>query len=199
MTDRPIPKTQHPTPSVKIYTKTGDKGETGLVGGSRISKASSRINAIGDVDELNAAIGVARTESTNNELDPMLAWLQSALFDLGAELASPPGGRISHSPLPADASSRLEQDIDRQTEGLPQLQNFILPGGSKLAAHLHLARCISRRAERSCLTLHSDEPLRQELLVFMNRVSDWLFVAARTANQLEGIEDVAWTASQASG
>lgn len=184
---------------MKIYTKTGDHGETGLVGGSRIAKTSARIEAIGDVDELNAAIGVARTYSEHHELDPTLAWIQNALFDLGAELASPPGGRISFAPLPEDAAQRLEHSIDLQTAELPALRNFILPGGAPLGAHLHFARCVCRRAERAVLNLHEHEPLRAELLAFLNRLSDWLFVSARTVNRIAGIEDVLWEASQASG
>ena len=184
---------------MKIYTKTGDRGETGLVGGSRISKASARISAIGDVDELNAAIGVARLSSGGTELDKTLEWLQSALFDCGAELASPPGGRISFAAIDANSASRLEQSMDEQTEKLAPLKNFILPGGSPLAAHLHMARSIARRAERSVLSLHSREPVREELLIFLNRVSDWLFTAARTANMRAHTEDVPWKGAQASG
>lgn len=184
---------------MKIYTKTGDRGETGLVGGSRISKASLRISAIGDVDELNGALGLVRLTSAGTELEPILIWLQSALFDYGAELASPPGGRISFAVLDAEGAARLEKSIDEQTELLPPLKNFILPGGSPLAAHLHMARSIARRAERSVLSLHQHEPVREELLIFINRVSDWLFTAARTANRLAGTEDVPWKGGQASG
>ena len=179
---------------MKIYTKTGDKGETGLVGGSRISKNSDRIQAIGDVDELNAAIGVARSEGVTGSLASTLEWLQSALFDLGAELASPPGAKITFVILTIAAAEKLEQDIDEQTANLPPLKNFILPGGSRLAAQLHLARTICRRAERSALKLHEQKALRPEVLTFLNRLSDWLFVAARTANKLENVEDVPWQA-----
>jgi cob(I)alamin adenosyltransferase len=183
---------------MKIYTKTGDKGETGLVGGSRIPKASARITAIGEVDELNAAVGMARASDARSQLDTNLAWIQSRLFDLGAELASPPGSRMSFAMLDSDASSRLERSIDEFTADLPPLKNFILPGGSQMAAHLHMARSICRRAERSVLALHSHEPQRREVLIFLNRLSDWLFVAARKANQVENVEDVAWHGSQAS-
>lgn len=184
---------------MKIYTKTGDAGETGLVGGSRVSKNSVRIQAIGDVDELNACLGLARSTPPPEQLDKTLAWVQSALFDIGAELASLPGGRLTFAPLPADATQRLEEDIDVQTNDLPPLKNFILPGGSKLAAHLHLARCVCRRAERSVLALHQERALRPDVLAFLNRLSDWLFTAARTANRLERIDDVPWQAPQASG
>lgn len=184
---------------MKIYTKTGDGGETGLVGGSRISKASGRIAAIGDVDELNAAIGVARCETGTSVLDPMLADVQSTLFDLGAELASLPEGRKAYAALSEEVIQVLERSIDVQTEHLPSLKNFILPGGSKLASCLHLARAICRRAERSILELHREEPVRQEVLAYINRLSDWLFVTARTANRVEGVEDVPWQAAKTSG
>jgi cob(I)alamin adenosyltransferase len=184
---------------MKIYTKTGDKGETGLVGNARVKKTSTRIRAIGEVDELNAAIGLARTESQGAELDDDLARIQSTLFDLGAELASLPGSKITFAILSNDAPQLLELSIDGQTANLEPLKNFILPGGSKLAAHLHVARCICRRAERAVLELHEEEPLRSEVLVFLNRLSDWLFVSARTANRQSGIEDVAWQAPKTSG
>lgn len=184
---------------MKIYTKTGDRGETGLVGNARIKKTSLRIQAIGDVDELNAAIGLARTQSEGLGLDEQLAWIQSALFDLGAELASLPGSKIAYAILPEGAAVLLEKSIDAQTAKLEPLKNFILPGGSKLAAHLHLARCVCRRSERSVLQLHESEPVRSDVLVFLNRLSDWLFVAARTANRQSGIEDVAWRPAKTSG
>ena len=184
---------------MKIYTKTGDKGQTGLVGGSRVAKNSARISAIGDVDELNAAIGVARSTNPPEELDQILEWLQSSLFDLGAELASLPGAKVSFATFDPKATERLEEDIDRQTDGLPALKNFILPGGCPLAAHLHLARCVCRRAERSVLALHEEQEQRREVLAFLNRLSDWLFVSARTANKLARIEDVPWQPPRASG
>ncbi len=184
---------------MKIYTKTGDKGETGLVGNARVKKTSTRIQAIGEVDELNAAIGLARTESQGGELDEDLAKIQSTLFDLGAELASLPGSKITFAILGSHPAENLEKSIDEQTASLEPLKNFILPGGSKLAAHLHLARCICRRAERSVLELHEEEPLRSEVLVFLNRLSDWLFVSARTANCQSGIDDVPWQPSNTSG
>lgn len=184
---------------MKIYTKTGDRGDTGLVGGSRVAKASARIQAIGDVDELNASIGVARCEASGFPLDEDLAWLQSALFDIGAELASPPGSRIGFATLPGTAVSRLESSMDEQTASLPPLRNFILPGGSRLASSLHFARCICRRAERSVLALHEKEAVRSEVLVFLNRLSDWLFVCARTANQNARVDDVPWQAAETSG
>jgi cob(I)alamin adenosyltransferase len=169
---------------MKIYTKTGDDGTTGILGGARTSKTSARINAIGDVDELNACLGLCRGQD--------MAWIQSVLFEIGAELASPPGGRIESRTVSSTHAERLEHQIDAMTGDLPPLKNFILPGGSGAAANLHLARAVCRRAERSVLVLHNEEPQRMELLVFLNRLSDWLFVAARTANAREGVPDVAW-------
>jgi cob(I)alamin adenosyltransferase len=175
---------------VKIYTKTGDAGSTGLVGGTRIAKNSKRIAAIGDVDELNAAIGVARLHA---DADPLMERVQAWLFDLGAELASPEGGRKTYRELPAGAIEAIEQSIDALEADLPPLRSFILPGGSALGASLHLARCVCRRAERSVLELHAEEPVREVPRVFLNRLSDWLFVAARAANRAADIPDVLWT------
>jgi cob(I)alamin adenosyltransferase len=176
---------------MKIYTKTGDSGTTGLIGGTRINKNSLRIACIGDVDELNAAIGWSRIEATAT-LDDELEHIQNWLFDLGAELASPIEHARQYRALSESQIGRLEASIDRQSAELEPLMHFILPGGSELAARIHLARSICRRAERSILELNAHEPVSQEALVFMNRLSDWLFVAARTANQLADVQDVKW-------
>jgi cob(I)alamin adenosyltransferase len=177
---------------LKIYTKTGDKGQTGLVGGSRIDKDSLRIQAIGDVDELNAVLGVARLDSPNTSLDKDLEKLQNLLFDVGAELATPTDSKFDNRIVSEYHILYFEESIDRQTLALPPLTQFILPGGDKLAAHLHLARVVTRRAERSVLAFHKEETVRQEILVFLNRISDWLFVAARTANHERNVQDVVW-------
>ncbi|HVT14109.1 MAG TPA: cob(I)yrinic acid a,c-diamide adenosyltransferase [Fimbriimonadaceae bacterium] len=176
---------------MKIYTRTGDSGTTGLIGGARIAKNSLRMTAIGDVDELNAAIGMARSHGAGS-LDAELATIQNWLFDLGAELASPTEHARQYKAISEAQTARLEESIDRQTEALEPLREFILPGGSSLGAALHLARCICRRAERSILELNAHEPLDRDSLVFVNRLSDWLFVAARTANRLDGVMDVKW-------
>jgi cob(I)alamin adenosyltransferase len=180
---------------VKIYTRTGDRGETGLIGGYRVSKTDPRIAAVGDVDELNAALGIARLDASGSELDQELQSIQEFLFELGAELASVEGGRRAFTSAAQLNTERLERSIDRQTEALEPLQNFILPGGSGLAARLHLARSVCRRAERAILSL---EP-REDIVAYINRLSDWLFVAARTANTAAGVKDVAWRAPEASG
>lgn len=181
---------------MKIYTRTGDDGTTGLLGGDRVAKVSPRIAAIGDVDELNALIGIARLHSAEQDLDRDLFRIQNWLFDLGSELACPPGGKFDLVAITEKHSEVLEASIDAMTDRLPPLKAFILPGGSPLAAQLHLARCVCRRAERSLIALSSTEPLRAETLRFLNRLSDWLFVAARTANAVQRVVDIEWQKSE---
>jgi cob(I)alamin adenosyltransferase len=181
----------------KIYTRTGDDGETGLFGGGRVRKDDLRIEAIGSVDELNAALGVVRAELSRGgtapaDLDALVAQMQHRLFDVGAELASPrPSERGTN--LVGDTNvSELEAAIDRFSAQLEPLREFILPGGVPLAAQLHLARCVCRRAERRLVQLIDREPIRGELLRYLNRLSDLLFVFARAANQANGAPDVTW-------
>jgi cob(I)alamin adenosyltransferase len=178
---------------MKIYTKTGDQGTTGLYGGKRVPKDSPRINAYGDVDELNAILGVARAETSHEAIRKTLAEIQSTLFTLGAQLAAPK----SDPRIPIITSAHvdgLERQIDVITETLTPMKNFILPGGSKTSAFLHLARTVCRRAERSTVHLASltGENVDHWVLVYLNRVSDFLFILARLANQLENIEDIPW-------
>jgi cob(I)alamin adenosyltransferase len=176
----------------KIYTKTGDGGETGLTDASRVGKSSPRIEAIGAVDETSSAIGVARLDA-EGDADAMLARIQNDLFDLGADLSMPMGDRSSDGDLrivPAQVE-RLEREIDAMNSGLSPLTSFVLPGGTGLAAHLHLARAISRRAERAIVALAAEEPLNPALLQYANRLSDHLFVMARLAND-QGMGDVLW-------
>jgi len=177
---------------LKIYTRAGDDGSTGLYGGDRVSKTSPRIQAIGDVDELNALIGLSRTEASESPLDPILYQIQNWLFDLGAELASPPGGKFTVQSINASKIEFLEQSIDSLEETLPPLKAFILPGGTRLSALLHLARAGCRRAERSIWDLNGSEPVSDSVLQFVNRLSDWLFVASRTANHLQNVQDIEW-------
>lgn len=181
----------------KIYTRTGDAGDTVLFGGSRTRKDDVRVEAMGAVDELNAAIGVARMELARSgtspaELESLLARVQHRLFDLGAELATPnSAGRGTD--LVTDAHvTELETAIDRLEEALEPLREFILPGGAPAAAGLHLARCICRRAERRVVAFTAQEPVRGELLRYLNRLSDMLFVAARAVNRANGSADVTW-------
>jgi len=182
----------------KIYTRTGDGGETSLLGGLRVRKDDLRIEAIGSIDEVNAALGVVRMELTRSGvapagLDQVLAQAQHRLFDLGAELAaasSTTGLRVS-TLIDAHAAE-LEAEIDRYEAELEPLRNFILPGGTPAAAQLHLARCVCRRAERRLVELAASNPVRGELLRYVNRLSDLLFVLARAVNQANRVADVTW-------
>ena len=177
----------------RIYTKTGDLGETGLGDGSRISKASARIAAIGAVDEANSAIGIARLDA-QDEIDAMLARIQNDLFDLGADLSAPEDGRKAEGRLRISAAQveRLEREIDAMNEKLSPLSSFVLPSGTALAAHLHLARAIARRAECAIVDLSAAEKVNPDALRYANRLSDHLFVMARTANNT-GMGDVLWS------
>ena len=174
----------------RIYTKTGDSGETGLGDGSRVSKASARITAIGAIDEANSAIGVARVVA-DGDFDAMLARIQNDLFDLGADLSAPEDGRKAEGRLRiAEVQvARLEGEIDAMNANLSPLTSFILPGGTALAAHLHLARAIARRAEAAIVALAAEEKINSAAIRYANRLSDHLFVMARAAN---GGEDVLW-------
>ena len=179
---------------MKIYTKTGDAGDTGLFGGPRVRKDDVRVEAYGAVDELNAAIGVARARGGDAEIDALLAAAQDHLFAIGAELATPPGAK-AHSAVPAIETawaSALEAAIDRFETELPPLRQFVLPGGTPLAADLHLARAVCRRAERRVVALHRSAAVAPEVLTYLNRLSDFLFVAARLANHRAGAAEVPW-------
>jgi cob(I)alamin adenosyltransferase len=180
--------------TMKIYTKTGDHGETGLFGGPRVSKNAPRIEAYGGVDELNAVVGLTRSEMLPEEIDTLLAQIQHDLFAVGAELATPDPVKHGTRTIGAAHYARLEQAIDQHEATLPPLTNFILPGGSRGAALLHLARTVCRRAERRLIALRSAsaEPISGELVVYLNRLGDLFFVLARAVNQAEGCEDVVW-------
>lgn len=178
---------------MKIYTKTGDEGETGLFGGARVSKADERVSAYGEVDELNSCIGILRTHVEDDDIDALLARIQSQLFDLGAELATVPGRDTSGQPrLDVSDVEGLEAAIDRHEVGLPPLKTFVLPGGTPGAAHAHLARTVCRRAERSLVSLRASSPVRDEAMHYVNRLSDLLFVLARALNHAAGVPDVPW-------
>lgn len=174
---------------MKIYTRKGDEGETGLAGGFRIGKDSARIAAIGEVDSLNAVIGLGRCEASG-DLALELGLVQKWLFDLGAELALAQADR--HEQVAPSHIEHLEMWIDRMEAELEPLREFILPGGCRLASTLHVARASCRAAERAVLLLHRSEPVRSDVRIFLNRLSDCLFVAARTANRLEGVQDTKW-------
>jgi cob(I)alamin adenosyltransferase len=181
---------------MKIYTKTGDAGETGLFGGPRVRKDHPRIEAYGTVDELNAVLGVARTHGPPPELDALLTTIQNQLFDLGAELASPEPQKFNIAGVGPQQIAALEQAIDRHEADLEPLRQFILPGGSPLAASLHLARTVCRRAERRLLTLAAAETISPNTVVYLNRLSDLLFVLARWSNRRAGIADIPWQKSE---
>lgn len=174
----------------KIYTRTGDGGTAGLVDGSRVSKSSLRMTAIGEVDEANAAIGVAIAALGGGDVAYRLLQIQNDLFDLGADIATP-GDVEGALRVVANQVARLEIEIDEMNGTLEPLTSFILPGGSAAAAALHLARTVVRRAERAAVALNQAEPLNPQLLAYLNRLSDQLFVAARFVAAQQG-GDVLW-------
>ncbi len=179
----------------KIYTKTGDSGETALGDGTRVPKTSPRVAAYGTVDEVNATVGLARLHASG-DMDDMLALIQNDLFDLGADLCRPEMDKdkdAEYPPLRLAASQveRLEGEIDAMNANLATLRSFILPGGSPLAAHLHLCRTVSRRAERLAVELAASESVNPAAVKYLNRLSDWFFVASRVANE-NGAKDVLW-------
>ncbi|MEL6977915.1 MAG: cob(I)yrinic acid a,c-diamide adenosyltransferase [Pseudomonadota bacterium] len=182
----------------KIYTKTGDAGETALGDGSRVAKHSARVDTYGTVDELNATLGLARLHAAEADpaMDEALARIQNDLFDLGADFCRPNMEKDGEAGYPVlrmvEAQvSRLESEIDAMNSRLEPLRSFILPGGSPLAAHLHLCRTVARRAERLAVALASVESVNPPSVVYLNRLSDWFFVAARIAND-DGRADVLW-------
>jgi len=179
----------------KIYTRTGDKGDTALGNGTRVAKFSARVEAYGTVDETNATVGLARQHSAG-DMDAALARIQNDLFDLGADLCRPDPDKdaaAEYPPLRATQAQvdRLETEIDAMNADLSPLRSFVLPGGSALAAHLHLCRTVSRRAERLTVALSQDEAINQICVTYLNRLSDWFFVASRVAND-NGAADVLW-------
>jgi len=179
---------------MKIYTKTGDAGETGLFGGARVSKASLRVASYGEVDELNSTVGWARVAVSDPAIDALLNQIQNDLFEVGAELGST-AERKQKSAMPLIEEAQveaLERAIDKYEEGPPALTSFVLPGGSEGAARFHVARCVCRRAERSLVELGAHEDVRGELIRYINRLSDLLFTLARYANHAAGVEDIPW-------
>jgi len=179
----------------KIYTKTGDAGETALGNGARVAKHSLRVAAYGTVDELNATVGMARQQA-QGEIDRLLSLIQNDLFDLGADLCTPDMEKDADAEYPplrmaAAQVSRLEAEIDAMNARLEPLRSFILPGGSALAAHLHVCRTVCRRAERMTVELATMESVNPEAVKYLNRLSDWFFVTGRIAND-DGKSDVLW-------
>ena len=179
----------------KIYTRTGDAGQTALGNGARVAKHDARVQAYGTVDETNATVGLARLHSSG-EMDAALARISNDLFDLGADLCTPDMAKdaeLPYTPLRMIAGQvdRLEREIDGMNARLEPLRSFILPGGSPLAAHMHLCRTVCRRAERLVVELASLEEVNPEAVKYLNRLSDWFFVAGRIAND-DGKDDVLW-------
>lgn len=190
---------------MKLYTKSGDDGSTGLYSGQRVGKDCARVEACGAVDELNSALGLAGAACTHEEISTIVLGVQHLLIDMGADLATlaapGSGGASDAAPkdkervvprITADHVSRIEQQIDAVDGKLAPLRQFILPGGSELAARLHMARTACRYAERRCVALARGEQVNTYVLIYLNRLSDLLFALARRANQLEGVADVIW-------
>lgn len=179
---------------MKIYTKSGDTGETHLYSGGRVGKDAVRVHAYGTVDELNAILGIALTQQVPPDIRQKLQRIQAELFAVGADLATPleanPKWLVRLSP---EVIARLETEIDEWQDELPPLKNFILPGGTLPSTILHQARTVCRRAERWIVALQREEKLNEALLVYLNRLSDWLFVLARIINFRKGVEEVIWT------
>jgi cob(I)alamin adenosyltransferase len=190
----------------RVYTRGGDKGETGLAGGQRVAKDSLRIEAYGTVDELNATIGVARATAEESlaehaklaELDAILKRVQHELFNVGSILATLPAdvhprqARVTNTEI-----AQLESEIDRMNAVLPALRSFVLPGGCRLNAELHVCRTVCRRAERICVTLARDEPIDGEIIRYLNRLSDALFVWSRWASHTLGVPEILWEPNRA--
>ena len=184
---------------MKIYTKTGDKGETSLFGGKRVPKDSLRIEAYGTVDELNSILGIVRSKNPNDEIENILSSLQDDLFVLGADLATPLTHQSKFIPRISKVHvQRLEKTIDRLEKKLPPLKIFILPGGSVAGSHLHFARTVCRRAERNTVRLSRNENIGEMVMAYLNRLSDLLFVMARYANHLKGKSEEKWVSGKRS-
>jgi cob(I)alamin adenosyltransferase len=179
---------------MKIYTRTGDRGQTGLFGGPRVAKDEARVEAYGTIDELNAALGMIRAEPLPAGIDGVIERIQNELFDVGAELASPDPAARSTPTIGAAHVAALEADIDRFEAELMPLRQFLLPGGTRPAAGLHVARAVCRRAERRLVTAmrESNPPISPTILAYLNRLGDLLFVVARAANAMSGKADVPW-------
>jgi cob(I)alamin adenosyltransferase len=177
-----------------IYTRTGDLGETGLFGGPRVGKDMARVEVCGAVDELNTVLGLARSESLPEEIGTVVLRIQNELFDVGAELSSPDPMASGTRTIGQRHVGAIEADVDRIEKRLEPLKQFILPGGTPAAAHLHHARAVCRRAERRLATLArvSQESISRDLMAYMNRLSDLLFVLARAANAAAGQPDILW-------
>lgn len=184
---------------MRIYTRKGDGGETDLLGGVRVPKDHVRINVYGNIDELNAHVGLLRTAIDEAAIDSWLAKIQTRLFEAGAELARSNGSKSAETSIRNEDVEFLENAIDRLESALPSLTHFVLPSGTAAACHAHVARCVCRRAERSVVHLLRNEPAETIVLQYLNRFSDFLFVLSRWANQRAGVPDVTWSGRQPTG
>lgn len=178
---------------MKIYTKTGDKGTTALLGGARVSKANLRIDAYGTIDELNAYMGLLRDQSVNKKREALIHHIQNQLFSIGSLLAAQPGKKLDYLPeLQENDVLALESAIDEMNDMLPEMKNFILPGGHQSVSFCHIARCVCRRAERKVVALADHEEIADRIVIFLNRLSDYLFVLSRMMAQELGAEEIIW-------
>jgi cob(I)alamin adenosyltransferase len=178
---------------MKIYTKTGDKGQTSLIGGSRVPKNHDRINAYGTVDELNSWIGLLSDQEVNISIKPVLKEIQDRLFTIGSNLATEPGKTIKSIPVLLEEDVLiLEKEIDKMNEILPEMRNFILPGGHPSVSYGHIARCVCRRAERLVIGLSLDEQVDDLIIKYLNRLSDYLFVLSRMMGHQLSVPENAW-------
>lgn len=177
---------------VKVYTRTGDTGETGLYGGGRASKGERVFEVLGTLDELNSVLGLCASQVQATSVARWLERLQNLLFELGAEVATPRSNPSYRECELSSVVADLEADIDAMTVEMPELKQFILPGGTPQAASLHWARSVCRRLERVLVQYHQEHPVRDEIIQFVNRLSDWLFTAARYANHVAGAPETVW-------
>jgi cob(I)alamin adenosyltransferase len=178
--------------SFKIYTRKGDDGKTGLIGGDRVAKHHIRVESYGTVDELNSHIGLLRSFIVGTPEEHQLAEIQDSLFVIGSHLASSPHSKMELPAFNEHIVAQMEQEIDRLTEQLPELRNFILPGATQQGAHCHIARCVCRRAERLCVHLSDIEELSEFIIQFLNRLSDYLFTLSRFLDQTHGGREIPW-------
>lgn len=180
--------------ALKIYTKTGDKGRTSLIGGTKVSKAHLRIEAYGTIDELNSYIGLCKDLLTDEAVRKMLHEVQDRLFTIGAALACDPARetKMNIPDLHEEDCVLLENEIDRMNEQLPEMKTFILPGGHTVISHIHITRCICRRAERCCVRLEDESTVEPIIIKYLNRLSDYLFVLARYTGYLLQVNDIPW-------
>lgn len=182
---------------MKIYTKTGDKGETSLLGGARVSKSNNRIHSYGTVDELNSHIGLLRDQEVNNNRSELLYQIQNNLFSIGSILAAQPDKKIDYLPeLKETSVMDLELAMDAMNTLLPDMKNFILPGGNQAVSFCHIARCVCRRAEREVVNLANQEAVAEIIIIYLNRLSDYLFVLARMMAKDLGAEEIIWKGRQ---